>query len=153
MSTGGVGSTGSSSSTSGTSGSSPSDPFGTVNLSDFMTLMIAQLQNQDPTDPVSNSDLLQQIGDMETIESNTQLNSTLTGLSLSDSLTAGSIMLGQFVAGTDSTGAAAQGTVDSVSVLNGQTLLNVGTQSVPLANVTQVLSSASAAAESAVSGS
>jgi len=114
--------------------------------------MITQLQNQDPTDPVSNSEILQQVGDMETIESNTQLNSTLTGLSLSDSLTAGSIMLGQFIVGTDSTGAAAQGTVDSVSVVNGLATLNVGSQSVPMANITQVLSSASGAAEAAASG-
>ncbi|HEX4148887.1 MAG TPA: flagellar hook capping FlgD N-terminal domain-containing protein, partial [Pirellulales bacterium] len=117
MSTSGVGSSSSSSSSSSTS--TASDPFGSVNLGDFLTLMIAQLQNQDPTDPVSNSDLLQQIGDMETIESNQQLNSTLTGLSLSDSLTAGSELIGQYIVGTDSSGDMAEGQVDSVSVVNG----------------------------------
>ena len=112
--------------------------------------MIAQLQNQDPTDPVSNSDLMQQIGDMETIQSNEQLNTTLTGLSLSDSLTAGSGLIGQYIVGTDSSNNQATGQVDSVSVVNGSAALNVGTQSVPLANVQQVLSSASAAAEAAI---
>lgn len=131
-------STAGTSSSSSSSGSSSSDPFGSVNLNDFLKLMIAQLQNQDPTDPVSNSEILQQVGDMETIESNQQLNSTLTGLSTADSLTAASVMIGHSIVGTDSSGAAASGTVDSISFSNGAASLNVGSQSVPLANVTQV---------------
>lgn len=151
---GGTGNSNSSSGSSGTSGSSSTgstssnDPFGSVNLSDFMTLMITQLQNQDPTDPVSNSDLMQQIGDMQTIQSNLQLSSTLTGMSMSDSLTAASVMIGQYIVGTDSTGASATGTVDSVSMSDGTATLNVGSQSVPLANVTEIIPAEQATSQS-----
>ncbi|HEX3656507.1 MAG TPA: flagellar hook capping FlgD N-terminal domain-containing protein [Pirellulales bacterium] len=138
------GSSSSNSSSSSTSG----DPFGDVNLSDFMQLMIAQLQNQDPTDPVSNSDLMQQISDMETIQSNVQLNSTLTGLSLNDSLTAASVMINQYVVGTDSTGASASGTVESVSLVDGAASLNIGSQQVPLANVSEIIPASEAPTES-----
>jgi len=113
-----------------------------------MSLMIAQLQDQDPTDPVSNSDLMQQISDMETIQSNLQLSDTLTGLTLNDSLTAATVMIGQYVVGTDSTGASASGTVNSVSLTNGAASLNVGSQSVPLANVSEIIPQEQAASQS-----
>lgn len=47
----------------------------------FMELMIAQLQNQDPTSPADTSDFMQQISSMSTVESINNLNTTMTEMS------------------------------------------------------------------------
>jgi flagellar basal-body rod modification protein FlgD len=47
----------------------------------FMQLMIAQLQNQDPTSPADTADFMQQISNMTMVESMTELTSTMTEMS------------------------------------------------------------------------
>lgn len=47
----------------------------------FMKLMIAQLQNQDPTSPADTTDFMQQISSMSTVESINNLNQTVTQMS------------------------------------------------------------------------
>jgi len=49
----------------------------------FMQLMIAQLQNQDPTNPADTTDFMQQIASMSTVESIGKLNSTVENMSSS----------------------------------------------------------------------
>uniref|UniRef100_UPI0025C71E4A flagellar hook capping FlgD N-terminal domain-containing protein n=1 Tax=Amphritea sp. TaxID=1872502 RepID=UPI0025C71E4A len=49
----------------------------------FMKLMIAQLQNQDPTSPADTTSFMQQISSMSTVESINKLNSTVEGMSSS----------------------------------------------------------------------
>lgn len=49
----------------------------------FMKLMIAQLRNQDPTNPADSSEFMSQISDMSMVEGITNLNSALDGLSSS----------------------------------------------------------------------
>ena len=81
-----VGSTTNSNSTSSTSNStsstSNSNPFADLNMGDFLKLMITEMQNQDPTAPEDTSQIMQEIGQMQSISSTTQLNTTLNGLSL-----------------------------------------------------------------------
>lgn len=47
----------------------------------FMKLMIAQLQNQDPTSPTDTTDFMQQISSMSTVESINNLNTKVSELS------------------------------------------------------------------------
>ncbi|MCP8687559.1 flagellar hook assembly protein FlgD [Marinobacterium sedimentorum] len=65
----------------------------------FMKLMIAQLQNQDPTSPADTSDFMQQIASMSTVESIANLSTSvdLLGQSLMSSQAAlqASSMVGQ----------------------------------------------------------
>ncbi|MEH6578105.1 MAG: flagellar hook assembly protein FlgD [Amphritea sp.] len=49
----------------------------------FMKLMIAQLQNQDPTSPAETSDFMQQIASMSTVENIAKLNTTMENMSAS----------------------------------------------------------------------
>ena len=49
----------------------------------FMRLMIAQLQNQDPSSPADTSDFMQQIATMSQVESINQLNTSMVELSQS----------------------------------------------------------------------
>ena len=49
----------------------------------FMKLMIAQLQNQDPTSPAETGEFMQQIASMSTVENIAKLNTTMENMSAS----------------------------------------------------------------------
>ena len=141
MSTGSVGSTGSSSSSSSSSQNSTSvnDPFAKLDMSDFLKLMITEMQNQDPTSPTDTSQIMQEIGQMQSIESTTQLNTTLNALNLTQGLTSASLLINQNIVGIDDKGNNVNGTVSSVVVNNGAAALVVGNSTVQLSNIQQVL--------------
>ncbi|SMG38537.1 flagellar hook assembly protein FlgD [Paraburkholderia susongensis] len=69
-------STGSTSSTSGTSGTSATDLQNT-----FLQLLVAQLQNQDPTNPMDSSQMTSQLAQISTVQGISQLNTSLSSLS------------------------------------------------------------------------
>jgi flagellar basal-body rod modification protein FlgD len=73
-----------SASTSSSSGSSPAATgVGGVTLggTDFLTLMLAQLKNQDPTSPVDSNVFLTQLAELSQVQGITQLNTSFTNLS------------------------------------------------------------------------
>ncbi len=52
----------------------------TLDQSDFLALMSAQLKNQDPTKPVDNSEYVAQMAQFSTVTGITQSNATLTSI-------------------------------------------------------------------------
>ena len=48
-----------------------------LNLDDFLGLLIAELQTQDPMKPMDNQEILQQVSQMRDIESTSKLTDTL----------------------------------------------------------------------------
>ena len=54
-----------------------------LNMNDFLTLMTAQLQNQDPLNPTDSNQFLNQLSELSTVEGISQLNGTLSSLSSS----------------------------------------------------------------------
>jgi len=73
----GSGSTSSSSTSAAASGSGGVSLGGT----DFLTLMLAQLKNQDPTSPVDSNVFLTQLAELSEVQGITQLNTSFTNLS------------------------------------------------------------------------
>jgi flagellar basal-body rod modification protein FlgD len=147
---GGSSSTSSSSNSLATTGT-------TLGGTDFLTLMLAQLQNQDPTNPVDSSTFLTQLSELSEVQGITQLNTSFTALS--NSLSSGqalqaSSLLGHqaLVASSTATlptnGATITGAVSvpqtsssvTVNVLNSSGVLvqqvNLGAQSSGLTNFT-----------------
>jgi flagellar basal-body rod modification protein FlgD len=78
----GTGGTGSSGDT-GSAGSTPAASAGTLGGTDFLTLMLAQLQNQDPTSPVDSNTFLSQLAELSEVQGITSLNTSFTTLSSS----------------------------------------------------------------------
>ncbi len=66
----------------GTSGKKATEETGsTTELSDrFLTLLVTQLKNQDPMNPMENAELTTQLAQMSTVEGVNKLNTTLDGL-------------------------------------------------------------------------
>ena len=115
------------------------DPWGNVDMDDFVKLLVTELRNQDPLEPMSNQEILQQISQIREIESNARLTETLQSVLLGQNMaTAGSLM-GQVVKGLSETGERVTGPVDRVSIDDGVALVHVGEHTIALRNVSEIL--------------
>jgi flagellar basal-body rod modification protein FlgD len=122
-----------------TSGSGSSvNSYNNLDPEDFLKMLLAELQNQDPTSPVDSTEILQQVSQIKAIESNQKLSDTLTSLQFQQSLGAASSLLGQKITGTADDGTAINGAVDSVSVSDSKVYLKVGDNAVAMENVSAI---------------
>ncbi len=79
----GTGSAGASANASSGSGSSAgaAGAVGGLTMDDFLTLMTAQLKNQDPLNPTDSNQFLAQLSELSTVEGISQLNTSMSTLS------------------------------------------------------------------------
>src|SRR5579863_9159930 len=64
-----------------TSSGSAANGLGGLTMNDFLTLMTAQLKNQDPLNPTDSNQFLNQLSELSTVEGISQLNTSLSSLS------------------------------------------------------------------------
>jgi len=137
------------------SGSSTTAAAGaTLGGTDFLTLMLAQLKNQDPTSPVDSNTFLTQLAQLSEVQGITSLNTSFSALSSSlssnQALQASSLLGHQALVTSGTANLAANGSIsgavsvpqttsqvtlnisDSSGALVGQ--INLGAQSAGLAN-------------------
>jgi flagellar basal-body rod modification protein FlgD len=129
-----TGTTGTSGSGSSSSSASSTAANGvTLGGTDFLTLMLAQLQNQDPTSPVDSNQFLSQLASLSEVQGITQLNTSFSSLSnslvSSQALQASSLLGHQaLVASSTGTLTSAGGTLSgavSVPQTSSQVTLNI----------------------------
>ena len=118
-----------------------------LNSSDFLQLMIAQLQQQDPLNPTSNNELVQQISSIRELSATTKLTGTLDSVLVGQNIATASGMIGKTVDAIDDAGNPVKGKVDRVTVAvdandetNRQVRVHVGETEVKLTNVREILS-------------
>lgn len=134
-----VGSTSSSDSSVGSSRS-----LQNLGMDEFLKLMIAELQNQDPMNPMENSEMLQQLGEMRSITATDSLTSTLDAVLLGQNLTTASGLIGKEVSALTDAGDSINGQVDRVTVAaeEGKTAtvkVHIGSNTVSLNNIREIL--------------
>ena len=78
-------------------GSKPND-LKDLDINHFLQLMISELTNQDPLNPMDNTQLVQQIGSIREIAATDQLTGTLNSIQTGQSLTTASSLIGKRVA-------------------------------------------------------
>jgi flagellar basal-body rod modification protein FlgD len=83
---------------------------------DFIKMMITQLQNQDPTSPAKNEELLAQMSQIGQLQSSTALNESLKGMVLQNQIGSAGNMIGKAVEGLDDDNETIKGIVNSVRV-------------------------------------
>ena len=71
----------STSSTTATGGTDSSGNSVASDQNNFLTLLVTQMQNQDPLNPMDNSEVTSQLAQLSTVTGINQLNSTMTALS------------------------------------------------------------------------
>jgi flagellar basal-body rod modification protein FlgD len=148
-----IGTTPSTSQTSGAGATTPSNPSSTLNESDFLQLLVAQLQNQDPTNPTSSDTFIQEQAQFSTVEGITNMESTLTAMNTAQQLSSAESLIGMNVEYTVAGGSPTSGTVTSASNNNGDITVQVGGVNVDPSTITQVSFPSSASSTSSTGSS
>jgi flagellar basal-body rod modification protein FlgD len=123
---------------------SPTADIRDMEVSQFLDLLIAQLQNQDPLEPMENSEMMAQIAQMREISSTDQLTETLEAMVVGQQLSTATSMIGKRVRALTDDGTNVEGVVDRVSVdINGDDTrslrIHIGAETVSLNNIREVV--------------
>jgi flagellar basal-body rod modification protein FlgD len=105
----------------------------------FLQLLVAQLQNQDPLNPISDQDFINQLATLNTVQGLQTLNTSFSEMLKLQQLTQGTDLIGKTVSYTP-TGSTTPttGKVDSVTTQDGKFVLLIGGKSVGLDQVQNV---------------
>jgi flagellar basal-body rod modification protein FlgD len=108
------------------------NPSSNLTQSDFLNLVVSQLENQDPLDPESSSDFASQMAQFSSLTQMQDLNSSFGQMY-------GVNLLGKTVQATDTTtNTNYSGEVTGVSISSGTVYLPVNGTSIPASDVTSV---------------
>jgi flagellar basal-body rod modification protein FlgD len=121
--------------------SSPSSSSADQSLLDpqaFLQLLVAQLQYQDPTNPVDTSSFMNQTAMLSQVQTMNSMSSTLSALADAQQAQSATALIGKQVTYLDDKGMRVSGTVSAASLLATGATLTVGTASVPLSSVVEV---------------
>ena len=88
-----------------------------LNLDHFLKLMLTELQNQDPLDPLDNSEILAQISQIRAISATDKLSETLDSVLLGQNLGTASGLIGKRIDALSDDGDSVNGIVDRVTVV------------------------------------
>ena len=114
-------------------------PGANLDKNDFLKLFVAQMQHQDPSQPMDNAAMMGQMASFSTLEQISNMASANTqvaaGLAQSNAIS----LIGKTVSYVDKAGATHSGVVEMVSTAGGRAALTVGgVEGVDPTTVTQV---------------
>ena len=114
----------------------------------FLTLLVTQLQNQDPLDPVGQQEFISQLAEFSTLSGIEELNGGFESMLNRQSdlirlqeLSVGSDLIGKTIAyyPADGSRELQQATVERISVEQGRLTVDVGEQTVGLGQIMHVV--------------
>lgn len=107
--------------------------------SDFMMMLMAQLKNQNPMEPMDDKNLMGQVTQLNTLRELQSLSLTMSQMAKASQASYAASLIGKDVTAMDSNGyLLAQGTVTGMEVNGSDITLTFGEESVPLAAVVLV---------------
>lgn len=103
---------------------------------EFLTLLIAQIRNQNPLEPLAADEFLNQTAQLSTVENLGRLNTNITQLLGLQELTQAAGLIGKEVSYVKAGKTELQkGVVSAVNVVNGNVALSAGADTVELSQV------------------
>ncbi|MFO8008928.1 MAG: flagellar hook capping FlgD N-terminal domain-containing protein, partial [Candidatus Brocadiia bacterium] len=104
----------------------------------YMKLLVAQLQNQNPMDPMSNAEMVSQMAQLASVDGIEKLNSSFSDVLRLYRLLTGSELIGRQVE-YEQDGLPQSGTVESVNAEGQKVRLTVNGTDVPLDQIRKIL--------------
>jgi len=121
--------------TTSTSSDKPSfkttDAINDIDLSTFLKLMITELQQQDPLNPLDNKDMLAQISQIRAVGATDKLTKTLDSVLLGQNIASATGLIGADVSALSDDGQSVSGVVNRISIDKGVAKLHI--ENVPVA--------------------
>ncbi|WP_164102875.1 flagellar hook assembly protein FlgD [Candidatus Laterigemmans baculatus] len=115
-----------------------------IDMDSFLKLLISEMQNQDPMNPMDNAQMIQQISQIREIGATNQLTDSLSNLTSNQQMVTASSLIGREITGLGSAGDVT-GVVDRVTVevdeddKNLRTVkVHVGQQTIDMKNIRQI---------------
>lgn len=105
--------------------------------SDFLKLLTTQMSNQDPMNPISDTDQIAQLAQFSALQSMNSVASELAYLRADTQLSAASSLIGRQVTATTTSGSVT-GTVDSVQADSSHVYVNIGGTQYEYSKITKV---------------
>ena len=100
-----------------------------LDMDDFLNLMIAELQNQDPLNPLENDELIAQISQIREVGATEDLTSTLNAVLLGQNISSATNLIGADVVALNDAGERVSGNVRVVTITDGQPSLDLAIES------------------------
>lgn len=114
-------------------------PSGGSQSVDFMKLLMAQMQNQNPMDPQTGTEFMTQIAQFSQLEGINKINKNFSDMMMLQGITQGAGLIGKNVTfARDASGATTRGVVNSVIVNGGKVQLNIGGAQVDLSQIRSI---------------
>lgn len=114
----------------------------------FLRLLVLEMQNQDPLEPVDNTDMIAQLAQFSALEQMNNLNASFEGVTESLGQLSGNIdqlnfisaqnLLGRQVQGLSEQGELVEGRVDGIHLDGSIVVLNIGGTLVPMSGVLRI---------------
>ncbi len=101
------------------------DAINDIDLDVFLKLMIKELQNQDPLNPLDNKDMLAQISQIREVGATDKLTETLNSVLLGQNIASSTNLIGAEVDAVSDDNQRVTGVVSRVSIENGQPKLEL----------------------------
>jgi len=113
---------------------------------DLLKLLITQLSNQDPMEPMKNQELLEQLSAIRSLESNITVSEKFRDLlaanqkvAAQSQLSSATLLMGQRVTGLSTDNKLVEGYVERVVVASSGVRVKVGGYEIPMENIRQVI--------------
>jgi flagellar basal-body rod modification protein FlgD len=119
-----------------------SDRMNELTTMDFIKMMVAELENQDPLNPMSNTEMLQQISQIRAITSNDELTTSIKSLAFGQALSTASSLIGKTVTGINTLNEEVTGKVEKVTIEDGVAKLHIDGAIINVGNVTAIVEAA-----------
>ena len=119
--------------------------FNDLKSDQFLKLLVTELSNQDPLNPMDNSEMVQQISTIREITATTKLTEALEAVTAGQSLATATSLIGKKITALTDKGDSVSGVVESASIQvdskdNSRTYrVKVGSNSIDIKNVRDVL--------------
>jgi len=130
--TGGVGTTATSSQVTRT------DQKGSLGQDAFLKLLVAQMQNQDPTAPQDSGQMMSQLASFSQVSQLQQMTASTTALTLGQDFASAVSLIGKNVTYTKADGTQTSGVVSGVKSDPQGALLQIGTDAIHTGAIVQV---------------
>jgi flagellar basal-body rod modification protein FlgD len=114
------------------------DQKGSLGQDAFLKLLVAQMQNQDPTSPQDSGQMMSQLASFSQVSQLQQLTASSTALTLGQDFASAISMIGKNVTYTKADGTQTSGVVSAVKSDPQGALLEIGTDSIHTGAIVQV---------------
>ena len=111
-----------------------------VSRDQFLQILVAELTNQDPMDPLDNGEFMQQLVGLQSLEQTAALTDSLKSFERFIQMSSASALIGHTIKGITVEGEQVEGTVSRVVMEGSQVNLVVDGHRVPVTSVVEIIS-------------